>query len=266
MRIFVAAGYAARRLVRPRARQLRGDGHEVVSRWHDQPDPPPHADRDALLAAAAAADLADMRSADLVAVLTNWPSTAGGRHAELLGGLTAGKTVCVVGPLRHGDREEPLYAWLPDILRFGDWAAFRRWLADAKPPRAEARALIGLAQAWPGGAGATARDLAGDLPPNHFGARLAEAIGEALSARRDTCPAADRSALLASVRDRREETEEIRDWLVRGASELDTCTDPGMEDLREQGAFQRALAGLLDAALALQHASPRELANHYPGD
>ena len=77
MRIFIAAGYGARYLVRPYARALREDGHEVASLWHDQDDPPPDADREALLASAAVADLADLRSSDLVAVLTGWPSTAG---------------------------------------------------------------------------------------------------------------------------------------------------------------------------------------------
>ena len=265
MRIFIAAGYGARYLVRPYARSLREDGHEVASLWHDQDDPPPDADREALLASAAVADLADLRSSDLVAVLTGWPSTAGGRHAELLGGIVAGKTVCVVGPLTHGDREEPIYARLPEILRFGDWTEFRRWLADAKIPHAEAAALIDLVREWPAGAEASARDLGGDLPWNPLAGRVAEAIGDARAAAGDAGRAADPAALLDSVRDRREEAERIRDWLVEGARELDTCTDPGMEDLREQGAFQRALARRLDAAIELRHASPRELTNYYPG-
>ena len=177
MRIFIAASWMARSAVQPYAEQLRNDGHDVVSGWHD-PNAPGD-DSDAAFAAAAERDLDDIAKADALAVLTWWPSTSGGRHAELLGAHALGKTVCVVGPLRHGNgRTEPIYAWLPSVRRFAGWPEFRRWARDdARRPRRPSPhgPLAAIAREWPIGAAEAASYMQGEFP-RAFGERLAGLI------------------------------------------------------------------------------------------
>ena len=260
MRIFFAASWMARSAVQPYAEQLRDDGHDVVSGWHDPAAPGD--DGDAALAAAAVRDLDDIAKADAVAVLTWWPSTSGGRHAELLGAHALGKTVCVIGPLRHGNgRTEPIYAWLPSVRRFAGWPEFRRWAREARSPRRPAAGgpLAAISREWPIGAEEAASCMQDDFP-RAFGDRLARLIRGAA--------AGGGEGVSALVRAHPEEAARARLWLLHGASEAETFIpgDEAWPEAEQTGKFQRALARLIDAALASSSGDPAALANYYPDD
>ena len=260
MRIFLAASWMARSAVQPYAEQLRDDGHDVVSGWHDPAAPEDTGD--AAFAAAAARDLDDIAKADAVAVLTWWPSTSGGRHAELLGAHALGKTVCVVGPLRHGNgRTEPIYAWLPSVRRFAVWPEFRRWAREARRSRDRRTpppdALCAIAREWPIGAEEAAGLLQSDFP-NVFGQRLAGLI-------RGACTGGG-SEIAGLVRAHPAEAGRARLWLLQGASDAETCRPGEWPEAEQTGKFQRALARLIDAELVSASGDPAALANYYPDD
>ena len=111
MKIYLAAPYATRPQVKARATELTRIGYTVTSRWLNEK----HAVNDATVGAApaltdqqaagaAAGDLIDIKSADLLVVFTpralGYPrdcGNSGGRHVETGYALALGKPVLLVG-------------------------------------------------------------------------------------------------------------------------------------------------------------------------
>lgn len=121
MRIYLAAAY-------PRLEEMRGVrdvlvalGHEVTSRWIDQP--PGEGAGTAELAADPAAyvkyaelDRADLEAAEVVISFTG-EGGRGGRHVEYGMAIAYGKRLVVVGPREHVFHTLPGVEWYPDWTR-----------------------------------------------------------------------------------------------------------------------------------------------------
>lgn len=99
--IYVAAPWKNRDQARDAAQALLRDGHRITSRWlsdgHDLVDiqwRSPQCVREARM------DLADVRDASTVLVLTTSEPIGVGHHVEFGYALATGKVVVVAGPLR----------------------------------------------------------------------------------------------------------------------------------------------------------------------
>ncbi len=131
MNVYLSGSFAAREAIRDYACQVETLGHTVTSNWLYEP--PLRTDEDHReweYRARANEDLADIRRSDLVAVFTEWPSTTGGRHAELVAGVIWEKQVCTVGPLHSDTHHEPVFAYLAAVRHFEAFDDFRDWLAE----------------------------------------------------------------------------------------------------------------------------------------
>lgn len=128
MRYYLAARFSAQAEMRDVREFLHAAGHEVTSSWIDEPTTETgpdgitpeimNTDPDRCWRFAAA-DIEDLRAADVVVVFTEaGPSTTGGRHVEL--GLAIGtrKHVVVVGPRENIFQTLPAVRHYPDRLQW----------------------------------------------------------------------------------------------------------------------------------------------------
>ena len=84
MKLYLSAQWSRRREMHDTAIVLRSDGHEVVSRWHDELMGDDNATHEENWRTWAVADLEDINGADAFVAFTEEPGTLsrGGRHAE----------------------------------------------------------------------------------------------------------------------------------------------------------------------------------------
>ena len=125
MKLYLSAQWARRREMHDTAIVLRSDGHEVVSRWHDELMGDDNATHEENWRTWAVADLEDIGAADVFVAFTEEPGTLsrGGRHAEWgYAFLALFGRVYVVGPC-----ESQFYALAG--CRFDDVAALRAYMA-----------------------------------------------------------------------------------------------------------------------------------------
>lgn len=103
MKIYLAASWSLKGEMREVRDFLHQAGHQVTSRWIDEPAEQSLKARDLAGdsengARHARQDLEDIDAADCVLVFTEVASTTGGLHVELGYGLGRGKRVLVCGP------------------------------------------------------------------------------------------------------------------------------------------------------------------------
>lgn len=116
VRVYLSASTVRTEELRRYAEELEAEGLEIVSSWLSTVTKRP-------AAAAASADLADLRRADAFVCFTQGPGNPhqgrGGRHVELGAALERGITVVVVGEPEHVFHE------LEGVERFGSWEEAR---------------------------------------------------------------------------------------------------------------------------------------------
>jgi len=101
-RIYVAGYFDTRERLRPFVARLREMGHEVVSRWMDEPDGAAYAtSTEAYLTECAIRDLEDIQKAEVVLVDTIDETPRGGREFEAGFAHAIGRVVYIVGPARN---------------------------------------------------------------------------------------------------------------------------------------------------------------------
>lgn len=110
--IYIASTFANRERLRPIRDELQRRGHQVHSRWLDEPDDPPSSH-------AAHISLDDVRKADLLILDTNEHGTKpsqGGRYVELGYTLGLGRhAIWLIGPRTN------VFTYLPRIRHFETW-------------------------------------------------------------------------------------------------------------------------------------------------
>ena len=123
MKIYLAASFANRAVLRPIRDKLWEMGHDVVSTWLDESVPPPGMLQPTFERKLGLKDLAESASADLVIADFSVPSTTGGVHVEY--GLAIGRfqrqSVWIIGPLKG------VFHYLAD-MHFATWAECLHYL------------------------------------------------------------------------------------------------------------------------------------------
>jgi nucleoside 2-deoxyribosyltransferase len=111
MKIYIAAAFSQKDEVKQKAEELEALGHECTSRWRFQPPTGAGDGTDPLQKETyikyAKEDLEDIRRANLTVILTDKPSTTGGKHVELGYCLGQSKRVATVG-----EKRENIFQWL----------------------------------------------------------------------------------------------------------------------------------------------------------
>ncbi len=114
MKLYVAGSFDHREEISRRADSLRLLGHVVTSNWLNEP-PVQHGDSDHEAwekRARAHEDIMDIRRAEGIVIFTEWPSTSGGYHSELMLAWTEGIEIYVVGP------RTSIFFYLSDVQVF----------------------------------------------------------------------------------------------------------------------------------------------------
>ena len=122
MKFYLVARYGRREELFGYAKQLRENGHEVVSSWIN-------GENEALDGSAsveeqgnwAIQDLHELHHADMVLVFTEGPHSGhsrGGRHVELGAAIAMDKSIAIVGC------RENTFCCLPTIKRYDSFARF----------------------------------------------------------------------------------------------------------------------------------------------
>ena len=94
MKIYIAASFPRKNEANELASRLGGQGHDVISQWHEQDSEYGGGE----LPARAERDLCDIADCDILVSLTGDDLSHGGRHGEVGAALAYGKEVCIVGP------------------------------------------------------------------------------------------------------------------------------------------------------------------------
>ena len=119
MKIYLASRFSRADEMNLYAYALQRAGHEIVSRWHADPDHrrewkgPDNAPAE-LNARLAREDWEDLSSADAVVSFTGGGGR-GGRHVEFGMAITLGKRIIIVGP------RENVFHWLPQVSAYPDF-------------------------------------------------------------------------------------------------------------------------------------------------
>ncbi len=128
MKIYLAAGFRDKDVIRERCEELRALGLEVSCRWPEEPAPANTHMKDcthAYLLATAMVDDVDIRHADmLVLFTTNEALPRGGRHFECGYAYGLGKQVVTVGP------RENIFHYYPDIPNFPTWEKAKVYILE----------------------------------------------------------------------------------------------------------------------------------------
>lgn len=122
--IYIAATFARRVVLRHSVvAPLQAKGYEVTSRWIFEGDGPVLGQDDLIVdptlgEVPGTECLADVKRADMVAVLTDIPSSTGGYHVELGYALALGKSIAIVGPPLNVFHTLPTLKKYPTISTF----------------------------------------------------------------------------------------------------------------------------------------------------
>jgi hypothetical protein len=139
MRIYLSAAFERRDTIREYARELREDGHEVVSTWHEKRGDG-YEDlswRQARICAEE--DLEDLQKADLLVGFTERPDSPfmrGGRHVEFGIAVQRGIQVAIIGEWENVFHCLKYTMWCIDWLHFMCWIRAKRALAEAEKEEA----------------------------------------------------------------------------------------------------------------------------------
>lgn len=121
MKVYLAARYTSKLLLKTYAEQLRKEGIEVTSSWLEEPHAP-NTTMDELpekdLTQYASDDLKDIDAADALVFFSIEPtqkSVRGGRHVEFGYALGTKKPILVVGP------RENIFHHLPTVFQLNTW-------------------------------------------------------------------------------------------------------------------------------------------------
>lgn len=121
MKVYFAAQYALKDILKTRVEELTDRGIEVTSSWLDEPHSPTVKLDDVSathLRHYAVMDLDDIYRADKMIFFSEDPNKGvvrGGRHVEFGYALALGKPILVVGP------KENIFHYLPEIQFVKDW-------------------------------------------------------------------------------------------------------------------------------------------------
>jgi hypothetical protein len=124
MKCYLAARYSRRQEIQVYAAALRGEGHEVTSRWLDGVHEAVDGDM-RRWGEFAQDDLDDIAACDTLLSFTEtglYPR--GSRHVEFGVALAAAKKLVVIGPV------ENVFMALPHVLQFNSWGDYMMAILD----------------------------------------------------------------------------------------------------------------------------------------
>ena|SRR3990167_5419252 len=116
MKIYIAARFERRQVVRPYASRIWELGHELTSSWLNETTKLPQMSHGEFMRKLAVKDLTEIRAADLLILDTAEQSTRGGKEVEwgFALGQHQSKLLWIVGPPRN------VFHWLADRI-FETW-------------------------------------------------------------------------------------------------------------------------------------------------
>lgn len=130
MKIYLAAQYSQKDLLKTYAQELRDQGITVTSRWLEEPHSA-NVTMDQIdfdrLEYYADMDFEDVGAADLLIFFAQDPNVAvkrGGRHVEFGMAMALGKPIVVVGP------RENIFHYRIGVIHKADWESAKKLITD----------------------------------------------------------------------------------------------------------------------------------------
>lgn len=133
LKVYLAAPYKMKEVIRTRAEELRGHGIGVTSSWLEEPEKPTVAladVSDTKNRQYAHQDILDVEAADILVFQTDLTKTIlrAGRHVEFGIAIGLGRTrpypILVVG-----EDKENIFHHLPQVYHFKDWPSVVEYLS-----------------------------------------------------------------------------------------------------------------------------------------
>lgn len=127
VKIYIAASHPRFEQAENFALMARTAKIDVTSHWHSQPDKESYTPKDPtklpkIMEGASERDLWEVKSADILVVITGDTLTKGGRHAEVGIALGEGKEVLLIGP------REMVFHYHPRVVQFHSEASCLAYL------------------------------------------------------------------------------------------------------------------------------------------